>query len=186
MSRSVEKFGQDFAEAIKSIAAGGPLTESQKRKLYSPTRTVFWEEQRFNPRIEYAHISHECDAQLKEGERYWKKQGKKFTGEPRFPPYVKRCGDGVLETGYLLPAEIPQFNEREVVYFEKEHKSQKPVRLPKNDSVSKKKKKNIVSPTSETPTCYYRLSLCHHFYSLLPLKSRRISPSLKVNRSMNC
>lgn len=128
--------GIDFAETMKSIAGGG-FEEIPLKKVYSPTRKPFWEEAKYNPSLSYAHISHEFDAQWKEQENYWKKKGNKFTGEPRFPPYVKKAGDGVLESGLLFPLEIPKFNEREVEYFERHRRPLKFQRRPNRELKNK-------------------------------------------------
>ena len=135
MIQDNEKYGADFANAIKAFASGE--LEVLSKTQYSPTKTLFWEEKRFNPSLNYTHISHEFDAHNIEQNKYWKKSGSKFTGEPRFPPYVKKAGDGVLESGYLFPAEIANFNEREVVYFEKSTTPKKAIRMKPKVSGSK-------------------------------------------------
>jgi hypothetical protein len=129
--------GMQFAETIQSIAKG-EFSLSHPKRVYPARKKIFWEENRYNPLILTSQISHEHEAHQIEQEKYWKKSGKKFSGEPRFPPKIKRIGDGVLESGLLFPAEIPQFNEKKVEYFERTVTPLKFKRLPKKESASRK------------------------------------------------
>ena len=92
---------------------------------------MFWEESRYNPLLNTLNISHEYDAHQIEQEKYWKRCGKKFSTEPRFPPKIKKIGDGNIESGILFPDEIPQFNEKEITYFDRHVTPLKFKRLPR-------------------------------------------------------
>ena len=58
--------GLDFASTILSLSQGAIL-QSNNRK-YSPLRKSIFEDRSVIPQLNYAHISHECDAQIKESE----------------------------------------------------------------------------------------------------------------------
>ena len=114
--------GSDHSNTIESTSKGVTKKAAcaQTKRKYPPTKTLFWEEQRYNPLLQTINIDHAYDAQHREQASHWSKSGKKFSEEPRFPKHMgKRAGDGTLESGYLNPEEIPNFDEKQVNYFEK-------------------------------------------------------------------
>lgn len=75
--------GSQFARTIAAISQGYDVNGTRAKKSYPPFKDLFWYDKRFNPALEYTHISYEYDAQFKEMEKHWSRAGKKFSDEPR-------------------------------------------------------------------------------------------------------
>ena len=157
--------GSEYADTIKTISQAlnnrmvgkdSKVGTHLSKRVYASTKSLFWEEDRYNPLLKTSHICHVYDAHQKEQERYWAKSGSKFSEEPRFgPPPGKKIGDGRLESGYLIPAEIPKFNEKEVRYFERPMTTKKISRIPKRELMNKPKKPTPEEETAHLgPGCY--------------------------------
>lgn len=75
--------GEEFAHVIASISNGVLDHPKDTSPTSKPFKQVFWDDARHNPPLRNTHMCYEMDAQIKEGQRYWKKSGKKFSDEPR-------------------------------------------------------------------------------------------------------
>lgn len=112
--------GYHFAQTIASIASGKIntdtiLKQSKETKNFPAFKKIFWEEKRYNPTIENAHIDYSIDAHIREESTYWKKCGKKFRTGERFEQARDHFGP-------LLPGEHEKLYEKPIKMFGRNRK----------------------------------------------------------------
>ena len=107
--------GEEFAHTISCISKGDYEPE---KATYPKFRKSFWEESRYNPRIErdgensYAYNSYEI-----EQSNHWKKKGHKMSQQKRFPKPIPRG-----ESGPVKASEYPHFFEKGQSYYGRSRK----------------------------------------------------------------
>lgn len=103
--------GSHFANAIAIIAMGKAETLKEKKKKPKSFRTIFYEEDRYNPPLNQAHITSAFEAHEVDDKLSWNKKGLTFkTGNREFkPPF----GD----KGPTHPEEYPLIFEKPIKTF---------------------------------------------------------------------
>ncbi|RYH30950.1 hypothetical protein EON65_03835 [archaeon] len=76
--------GAHFAQAV-SIISHGDFDKILDANKQVPLRKMALADRRFNPHLDYMHISHDCEAHFTEQEKAWHKAG------PRFPRGDRKC-----------------------------------------------------------------------------------------------